>query len=315
MVQVGNETNTEILVTLPVTEDTPIDWRRNAALLNAGLAGVLDAGRQTGRTPATMLHIAQPENVEPWFDDAIAAGVADFDLIGISYYPKWSSRDMHGLGKTVRRVRHKYGKEVIVVETAYPWTLQGNDAAGNLLGEDALIEAYPATLAGQNGFLQDLAQTVMSHGGSGVVYWEPAWVSSECSTRWGQGSHWENSTFFDYKDTSAHTGFDFLSHDYKLPVTVRFIANFAKASTDAPVYLWASFFDGQDFVVKMEQRAGEYVYPATLPAGHAFEYRYFAEPAMQVPLSAIEHATVSVPEVRETTGALRMDIRTALGVR
>jgi hypothetical protein len=30
------------------------------------------------------------------------------------------------------------------------------------------------------------------------VYWEPAWVSTACSTRWGQGSHWENAAFFDF---------------------------------------------------------------------------------------------------------------------
>ena len=41
-----------------------------------------------------MLHVAQPENVEPWFAAAAAAGVRDFDYIGVSYYPKWSSLDM-----------------------------------------------------------------------------------------------------------------------------------------------------------------------------------------------------------------------------
>jgi TonB-dependent receptor len=47
------------------------------------------------------------------------------------------------------------------------------------------------------------------------IYWEPAWVSIDCETRWGKGSHWENSTFFDYESTSAHSGFDFLSYPYR----------------------------------------------------------------------------------------------------
>jgi arabinogalactan endo-1,4-beta-galactosidase len=31
------------------------------------------------------------------------------------------------------------------------------------------------------------------------VYWEPAWVSTSCPTRWGVGSHWENATLFDFQ--------------------------------------------------------------------------------------------------------------------
>ena len=215
MVQVGNETNTEILLEGNVPEDRPIDWTRNVTLLNAGIAGVSEAGRRAGETPKIMLHIAQPENVEPWFDDAFAAGIAEFDLIGVSYYPKWSSKDMEELGQTIRRAGHKYRKDVILVETAYPWTLEGNDSADNLLGEDSLAPGYPASLEGQKRFLVDLTQTVIDNGGSGVVYWEPAWVSTDCSTRWGDGSHWENSTFFDYESTSAHSGFDFLSYPYE----------------------------------------------------------------------------------------------------
>jgi arabinogalactan endo-1,4-beta-galactosidase len=168
-----------------------------------------------GRTPKVMLHIAQPENVERWFDDAVEAGILDFDVIGVSWYPKWSSRDMQELGQTIRRAVAKYRKDVIVVETAYPWTLEAADAAGNLLGEDSLAPGYPASLDGQKRFLIDLTQTVIDSGGSGVVYWEPAWISTDCGTRWGHGSHWENAAFFDYESWSAHSGFDFLSHDYR----------------------------------------------------------------------------------------------------
>jgi arabinogalactan endo-1,4-beta-galactosidase len=39
---------------------------------------------------------------------------------------------------------------------------------------------------------------VLENGGSGVIYWEPAWVSSTCSTQWGQGSHQEHAAFFDF---------------------------------------------------------------------------------------------------------------------
>jgi arabinogalactan endo-1,4-beta-galactosidase len=281
MVQVGNETNTEILLRSKVEESHPIDWERNAALLNAGIVGVAEAGRLAGQTPKVMLHIAQPENVEPWFDDAFAAGILDFDVIGISYYPKWSSRNLHELGRTIRRIRHKYQKDVILVETAYPWTLLNNDAAGNILGEDSLVEEYPATLSGQSRFLKELTQTVISSDGSGVVYWEPAWVSSECSTRWGKGSHWENNTFFDYETTSAHSGFDFLSHSYSLPVAVEFRFKSGNREVTGPFYLRASFLEGNDFAVKLVPEDGEFRYVARLPAGSRIQYQLYATPGME----------------------------------
>lgn len=281
MVQVGNETNTEILLASKVEESHPIDWVRNVALLNAGIVGVAEAGRLTGQTPKVMLHIAQPENVEPWFDDAFAAGILDFDVIGISYYPKWSSRNLHELGQTIRRIRHKYQKDVILVETAYPWTLQNNDAADNILGADSLVEEYPATLSGQSLFLRDLTQTVISNDGSGVVYWEPAWVSTECSTRWGKGSHWENSTFFDYEMTSAHSGFDFLSHSYSLPVPVQFRFTSSDREVTAPLYLWASFLEGNDFAIKLMPENGEFSYTAMLPAGARIQYQLYANPDIE----------------------------------
>ncbi len=85
----------------------------------------------------------------------------------------------------------------MVVETAYPWTLENFDAANNVLGEDSLIAGYPATPQNQLKYLRDLRRAVKNAGGIGVVYWEPAWIGTGCSTPWGKGSHWENAAFFD----------------------------------------------------------------------------------------------------------------------
>ncbi|MBB4660401.1 glycoside hydrolase family 53 protein [Parvularcula dongshanensis] len=291
MVQVGNETNTEILLPGNVPEDQPIDWARNAKLLNAGILGVRAAGEQVGETPKIMLHVAQPENVEPWFDDGLAAGLLDFDVIGMSYYPKWSTRDLDGLEQTIRRLRHKFGKEVVVVETAYPFTLDGEDAAPNLLGQDSLIEGYPATLDGQRRYLTDLTQTVLSADGQGVVYWEPAWVSTGCSTRWGKGSHWENNTFFSYGDTKAHSGFDFMTATYAAPQEVKLVF---KGAGDGTAYLWADFLGGRDFTLPLEPTAQGYTYATRLPAGMPVEFQLYADPALDEPLLGAEMQSLTV---------------------
>lgn len=211
MVQVGNETNPELM---GGTKARAIDWARNAVLLNAGIKAVRDAGRSAKIAPRVMLHIAQPENVEPWFDAAKAAGVTGYDVIGISYYRKWSTRSVPELGETIARVKARFNADVIVVETAYPFTTENADAAPNLLGADSLLPGYPATPEGQKRYLVDLTRTVAKAGGVGVVYWEPNWVSTGCSTRWGKGSNWENAAWFDYATHEALSAFDFLREDY-----------------------------------------------------------------------------------------------------
>ncbi|WDS38226.1 MAG: arabinogalactan endo-1,4-beta-galactosidase [Pseudoxanthomonas sp.] len=220
MVQVGNETNPELMSSKVWDKAKDrINWTRNAALFNAGIRAVHDAATESKIKPRVMLHIAQPENVEPWFAAATQAGVTGYDIIGISYYRKWSSRTMAELGQTIERLRKTYpDKDVVIAETSYPWTLAFGDASGNLLGEDSLIPGYPATPDGQLHYLTDLTQLVADTGGSGVIYWAPDWTSSRCKTRWGTGSSWENATFFDFNHgNELLPGINFLRHPYRLP--------------------------------------------------------------------------------------------------
>lgn len=214
MVQVGNETNSELAGS---KKGDPINWQRNALLFNAGIKAVRDAGAKSTIKPRVMLHIAQPENVEPWFEAADKAGIKDYDVVGISYYRKWSNMEMTGLGEVITRMKQRFGKDVMVAETSYPFTKEGADSAANLLGGDPNA-GYPATPEGQRNYMIDLTRLVVAKGGNGVVYWEPAWVSTKCGTRWGQGSHWENAAFFDFRrKNEALPAFDWLRQDYGLP--------------------------------------------------------------------------------------------------
>ena len=96
----------------------------------------------------------------------------------------------------------------MIVETAYPFTLQNNDSANNILDSQSLLVDYPATQQGQLDYLIELKQLLQNSGGSGLVYWEPAWVSTTCSTLWGNGSHWDNATLFDH-EVKATKGLEF----------------------------------------------------------------------------------------------------------
>jgi glycosyl hydrolase family 53 len=66
--------------------------------------------------------------------------------------------------------------------------------------------------------MRDLTTAVVANGGLGTVYWEPAWLSTDCRTKWGQGSHWENATLFDFEGVLGD-GAGYLSATYSRPGT------------------------------------------------------------------------------------------------
>ena len=201
IVQVGNEINPMILQDGEL--EWPIDWARNSALINKGIKAVRDVSEVRNETLEVMLHIAQPENGLWWFEQATANGITDFDWIGLSYYPIWSDYDLDEVQIPLSTLVDTYNKKLMIVETAYPFTLDNADSANNILGSDALTSGYPATQQGQLDYLNQLKQIVENSGGLGLVYWEPAWVSTNCTTQWAQGSHWDNATLFDHENKAT----------------------------------------------------------------------------------------------------------------
>lgn len=205
IVQIGNEINTMILQE-ENNHASKIDWNRNSFLINNGISAVRDIDKNI----EIMLHIAQPENASWWFNEALNNGVTDFDWIGLSYYPKWSTIDIDEIDVHLSSIIEQFNKKLMIVETAYPFTLESKDDASNILGEDSLISNFPASIDGQYNYLQYLRSKLISSGAKGLIYWEPAWVSTECKTLWGTGSHWENSTLFNF-DNKANKGILFLN--------------------------------------------------------------------------------------------------------
>lgn len=309
IVQVGNEINSEILRP-ENTSGYPINWERNAFLINKAIQAVREVGAQADNPPRLMLHIAQPESVEGWLSAAKDAGVADYDIIGISYYPGWSDHSIKTAGNIINRLRYQFNKDVMVVETAYPWTLDGvPESASNILGDDFLLEDYPASPDGQRQFLTDLAQTVFTNGGLGIVYWEPAWVSTPCQTLWGQGSHWENATFFDFNhNNELLPSIEFLRHDYAYPVDVTL--TYRPEGQDLPdqIYFWGDFTGLGRRTVTLSATNGEYQLHARLMPGTEIRYQFYAAlPAAPenalVPSTCADaegHLALSIPDTSTT---------------
>lgn len=217
MVQIGNETNCGMMTSgggagFPDLDVCDGHWAAQGAVLNAGIRAV----REVAHGARVVLHVAQPEHVAWWLGNiTTAAGVTDFDVIGFSYYPVWSSQSLSSLSGHIAGWRQVYQRDVMVMETAYPWTLQGSDSYTNILGSGSLVAGYAASVEGQRAFMIDLVQEVMDGGGAGVFYWEPAWITSGMRDRWGAGSAWENAALFDFQG-AAHAGFEFYTYPYDI---------------------------------------------------------------------------------------------------
>lgn len=199
MVQIGNETNRGILLSPSDNQQWTLDWNRNAELFNIAIKAVRDIELITEKEIEVLVHLAGPAEVEWYVDEFVNNGITDFDAIGISYYWSWHKpTTISDAGDVISRLKNKYpSKQVIIVETGYIWTLAGNDSANNII-DNTNPDYGPASPESQRDWLIDLSQEVINSGGSGVIYWEPAWITSTCNTLWGQGSHQENATFFDY---------------------------------------------------------------------------------------------------------------------
>lgn len=211
IVQVGNEINSEVLQPAGQPKYT-INWTRNAQLINRGIQGVREASRRLNKNIEVMLHIAQPENAIWWFQQASANSISDFDWIGVSYYPLWSNTTLDNLPTRINTLISTHRKKLMVVETAYPYTMHNADGANNILGQAAVINGYPATPDGQKNFMIQLVKQTLAGGGKGVVYWEPAWVANTCITPWATGSGWDNATFFNSQNQNeALPVFDFFN--------------------------------------------------------------------------------------------------------
>jgi arabinogalactan endo-1,4-beta-galactosidase len=217
MVQVGNETNCGMLTseTGPGFPDLSVcdgHWESQGAVLNAGIRAVREVAPET----RIILHIAQPENVAWWFDNITTTGdVTDFDVIGFSYYSPWSDEPLSSIPGHVSSWRQSYGKEVMIMEMAYPWTMENADGYGNIFGPNSLVEGYPASPEGQRRYMVDLVQAVIDGGGTGVFYWEPAWITSGMKDLWGTGSSWENNALFDFGGM-VNEGMAFYTYPYDM---------------------------------------------------------------------------------------------------
>jgi arabinogalactan endo-1,4-beta-galactosidase len=223
MVQIGNEINCGLLVTdtppgFPNLNACQGKWADLGAVLNEGIRAARDVATGAGVKIQVALHVADPQNVEWWFDHITTdGGVSDFDVVGFSYYPLWhTGMAYEQVPALITRATAKYNRKVMLLETAYPWTTANADTYANQFGSQTALPGFPFTTTGQRDFLVDLTQKTITAGGTGVMYWEPAWITSALKDPWGTGSSWDNATLFDAAGNTLPS-MGYMSQAYTFP--------------------------------------------------------------------------------------------------
>ncbi len=99
-----------------------------------------------------------------------------YDVFGVSYYPYHNDAPYATLTDVCKTVKAWYGKEVMVLESSYAYTVQEGDGFHNNVNNDSLIEGYGSTVQSQALMIRDIMAAAVKGGGRGFFYWEAAWI-------------------------------------------------------------------------------------------------------------------------------------------
>lgn len=201
MVQIGNEITMGILWEEGCVSGkfckSDEKWKNLSDLFETGVQAVKSVDPQIN----VMVHIDQggKNDVCRFFLDRFNEHGIDFDSIGLSFYPWWHGM-LEDLEYNLADLALRYGKEIAIVEMAYPWTIHNplNDIT-IVREKEQLHPGYAATIEGQTEYVRDFIQLIQRTPQQkciGFHYWEPCWIP--CKTDWSVGhlNNWSNLTLF-----------------------------------------------------------------------------------------------------------------------
>ncbi|MCR5219141.1 glycosyl hydrolase 53 family protein [Treponema sp.] len=199
MIQIGNEISSGILLHSAMDED------ENVTAASSDIKGTfcsdnyfkyLAAGIEAARTccpdARIMLHFTDINRNNPVsylssFDTAFETYGVDYDVVGLSYYPKWSSHGtIDALGSKIASIQSTYGKDVVIVETNVDNTISSTSSenyydsvtVANLTVDDEIYSGIdtdstgvPASYQNQANIIRAVIEVAAQNGALGVFTW------------------------------------------------------------------------------------------------------------------------------------------------
>lgn len=182
IVQIGNEIRSGLLF----PEGELPDYVHMVELVNAGISAARTVANAD--TMKVMIHLDQGGRyfyLKEWFEKSMEAGLLDFDLIGLSYYPFWHGTFMD-LRDTLIKLISDYEKPIMIVETAHAWR---RSKQGFIDESQERVAGIPATPEGQRrvlDFVNNITASLPNNMGLGVYYWEPLCVPNNSEGGWSE---------------------------------------------------------------------------------------------------------------------------------
>lgn len=198
MVQVGNEITNGVFGIASNRDkgESYYDiWgnQSDGALISKYLNAGSKAVRDTLPNAQIAMHIETP-NIEKYRNimNVLKKNNVDYDLLGTSYYPFWSTHDGNGwydnidlgygantpkmLEAIEKLAKNEFGKRVVVLETGWINNVNDSDGTGNSIGANSEIQAYSHDPQGQVDAMSDMYKALVAGNGLGGFWWEPAWI-------------------------------------------------------------------------------------------------------------------------------------------
>lgn len=227
MVQLGNECEGGIL--LSSTANTSVQAKAGSENFKAYINAAAEKVRAADETIKIVMHTSRGGNASVVKNFIANTNGIDFDYIGLSYYPFFTSHGtLENLKANIKEIKNK-GKKAIISETSFCWTCDWdsriNDGVDNQLwyydkDNNGLVQAAKSLINSSGKLVMGLntmteggktviAPTVQNQynavaavmeasaeaGADGVIYWGGDWITnSEGSVP----STMENQAFWDY---------------------------------------------------------------------------------------------------------------------
>jgi arabinogalactan endo-1,4-beta-galactosidase len=214
IVTIGNEIDAWFMVPSEymISGQEQFDYPGNVFYINKAIAAVKQFNSDKGTNIRTACHLSSPEHIKWWFSEHYDKGLRDFDILALSWYPGWHSMGTWKSFAEVAAWLKSKGKDMMVLETSYPYTLENADMQANAYNADL----YPNGIispAIQRATLGKLALELKEAGANGMVTWGneslPTDIYIYANDEWGKGSTWENNSYWD-ATCNLHEGIDWM---------------------------------------------------------------------------------------------------------
>lgn len=192
-VSMGNEVAEGVCGGLGNITASPNGIKNTATFLHRASQGFRDS--LLGSHTKLMIHLENAWNVsqsETWFGAIEQAGLPStaWDVAGMTAYPFYHAKNatQENFYQSIKAVQDKYRKQVFIVETAWP-RLTPEIMKAHALPPDV---NFTVSVKGQSEWIHLFASTIARAGGSGIGYFEPAWLDNPAT-----GSNFPNVLLFD----------------------------------------------------------------------------------------------------------------------